>query len=196
MVFRRCRRAALTVPVVLVKQRDPASKSDREDLWVAQLHTEDVLWSLNDLICIVLMCSQQTVAQRWQWSTLTNTSFNCGEQIVSTFILSNVCLSFIWAAHEKFSDTGAMPEVTSHHIFSSYEADCCSMLRRVTWQNHLCLQTYTCQRPFYMCSVRVCVCQRVRAVTCARLYAFMIMCVQRLMMVQVCKAIFLCSEVK
>lgn len=158
MVFRRCRRAALRVPVVLVEQRDPASKSDREDLWVAQLHTEDVLWSLKDLICIVLICSQQTVAQIWQWSTLTNTSFNCGEQIVSTLTLSNVCLSFVWAAHEKFSDTGAMPEVTSHHIFSSYEADCSRMLKRVTWQNHLCLRTCTCQRPFYVCGVRVCAC--------------------------------------
>ncbi len=104
----------------------PARKSDREDMWVAELHTEDVLWSLNNRIYIVLIYSQQTVAQLWQWATLTNTSFNC-EQIVSTLILSNVCLSFIWAAHEKFSDTGAMPEVTSHHIFSSYEADCCRM---------------------------------------------------------------------
>lgn len=37
---------------------------------------------------------------------------------------------------------------------------------------------------------------RVRAAACARLYAFMIMCVRRLMMVQVCKAVFLRSEVK
>lgn len=166
MVFRRCRRAAFAVPVVLVEQRDPASKSDGEDLRVAQRHTEDVLWSLNDLICIVLICSQQTVAQLWQWSTLTNTRFNCGEQIVSTLILSNVCLSFIWAAHEKFSDTGAMPEVTSHHIFSSYEAYCCRMLRRVTWQNHLCLPTRTCRRPFYVRGVRVCVHLPVPDCTC------------------------------
>lgn len=157
MVFRRCRRAAPRVPVVLAEQRDSASKSDREDLWVAPLHTGDVLWSLNDLICIVLICSQQTVTQLWQWSTLTNTSFNSGEQIVSTLILSNVCLSFIWAAHEKFSDTRAMPEVTSHHIFSPYEAGYSRMLRRVTWQNHLCLQTCMCQRPFYVCGVRACV---------------------------------------
>lgn len=115
------------------------------------------LWSLNDRICIGLMCSQQTVAQLWQWSTLTNASLNCGEQIVSTLILSNVCLSFFWAAHEKFSDIVAMPEVTSHHIFSSYEADCCRMLRRVTQQNPLCLRTYSCQRPFYVCGVRACV---------------------------------------
>lgn len=54
----------------------------------------------------------------WQWATLTNTSFSFGEQIVSTLILSNVCLSFVGAAHKKFSDTKAMPEVTSHHIFS------------------------------------------------------------------------------
>lgn len=85
--------------------------------WHSDSHTVDVLWSLNDLICIVLICSQQTVAQLWQLSTLTNTSFNCGEQIVSTLILSNVCLSFIGAVHEKFSDTRAVPEVTSHHIF-------------------------------------------------------------------------------
>lgn len=112
----------LAVPAVLAERRGPARKSDGEDCWWAWLHTEDVLWSLKDLICIVLICSQQTVARLWRRSTLTNTRFDCGEQIVSTLILSNVCLSFIWAAHEKFSDTGAMPEVTSHHIFSSYEA--------------------------------------------------------------------------
>lgn len=49
----------------------------------------------------------------------------------------------------------------------------------------------------FMCEVRerVC-CQCVRAATRARLYAFMIMCVRRLMMVRVCKAVFLCSKVK
>lgn len=108
---------------------------------MAELNAKDVLWSFGDLICIVLISSQQTVARLWQRSTLTNNSFNCGEQIVSTLILSNVCLSFTGAAHKKLSDTGAMPEVTSHHIFSSYEAACSKMLRRVTWQNHLCLWT-------------------------------------------------------
>lgn len=109
----------------------------------AQLNAEDVLWSLGDLICIVLISSQQTVARLWQRPTLTNNSFNCGEQIVSTLILSNVCLSFTGAVHEKLSDTGAKPEVTSHHIFSSYEAACSKMLKRVTWQNHLCLWACT-----------------------------------------------------
>lgn len=116
------------------------------------------LWSLKDQICIGLMCSQQTVAQLWQWSTLTNTSLNCGEQIVSTLILSNVCLSFFWAAHEKFSDIVAMPEVTSHHIFSSYEADRCRMLRRVTQQNPLfARERIHVNALFYVCGVRACV---------------------------------------
>lgn len=111
------------------------------------------LWSLKDQICIGLMCSQQTVAQLWQWSTLTNTSLNCGEQIVSTLILSNVCLSFFWAAHEKFSDIVAMPEVTSHHIFSSYEADRCRMLRRVTQQNPLFARERIHVNALFTCAV-------------------------------------------
>lgn len=110
----------------------PVGVTGRTCEWQMESHTVDVLWSLNYLICIVLICSQQTVARLWHWSTLTNTSFNCGEQIVSTLILSNVCLSFIGAAHEKFSDTRAVPEVTSHHIFSSYEGDYSRKLRRVT----------------------------------------------------------------
>lgn len=143
------------------------------------------LWSLKDQICIGLMCSQQTVAQLWQWSTLTNTSLNCGEQIVSTLILSNVCLSFFWAAHEKFSDIVAMPEVTSHHIFSSYEADRCRMLRRVTQQNPLFARERIHVNALFTCAVWERVCQRVCAITCARVKVFMIMCVQHLMMVQV-----------
>ena len=50
----------------------------------------------------------------------------------------------------------------------------------------------------YVSTPFLCVwCESVCAsVTRARLYVFMIMCVQRLMMVQVCKDVFLCSEVK
>lgn len=111
--------------VAVVERRDPASKSDRASLRVSQLHAGDVLWSLTDLICAALMSSQQTVARRWHRSTLTNTSFSSGEQIVSTLTLSNVCLSYTGAAHEKLSDTRAMPKVTSHHIPPPpYEADC------------------------------------------------------------------------
>lgn len=76
-----------------------------------------VLWSRNDQIYSLLMERQQTAARLWHWLTLTHTSLNSGGQIVSALILSNVCLSFFWAAHEKFSDIAAMPGVTSHHIF-------------------------------------------------------------------------------
>lgn len=128
------------------------------------------IWS-----CIVLNCSQQTVARLWQRSTLTNTSFNCGEQIVSTLILSNVCLSFIGAAHEKFSDTAAMPEVTSRCIFSSYEAVCSRMLKRVTGQKTTSSYEHACVDALFMCVVweRVCQCGH----TCVWYYLCQLVCV-------------------
>ena len=166
MVFRQCRQAASTGRARLVERSGPASVSDGGRLVSGTASYWGCLWGLKDLILHCVDLQSTTVARLWQQSTLTNTSFSCGEQIVSTLVLSNVCLSFIGAAHEKsFRRHGhARGDITPYFLLLGGRV-CSTMLKRVTWQNHLCLRACTWQRPFYVCGVRVCVwaCVPVRA---------------------------------
>lgn len=120
--------AALRVPSVPVEQRDPAIGGDVKDSLTKR--PRDASCSLSVPICIVLMFCQQTVTQRWQRRTLTNTSFHRRAQIVANLILTNVCLPFFWAGRERVLQTWRPCQRWHHAVFSTHMRSTAAGCRR------------------------------------------------------------------
>lgn len=138
------------------------------ELWVTKPH-RCLCGVRADLICIVLICTQQTVGLHWQPLMLTNTGFSCGEQIVSTLILSNVCLSLTWAAHESFQTQRRCQRWHHAHFSLPMREIVAGCWEGVMTKPTLLMHVYVCQRPFYVFGVWQCV----RASSCASACVFM-----------------------